>query len=249
MLKLLAVFLFLGLSSCASKQKIEQSDLHQRMGLSLYDQGNYPMALREFLIAEKLNPNNPVVQNNLGLTYFMRERYVLSEKHVKRALKLNPNYTDARNNLARILIEQGKYKEAEGELILALNDLTYTGQDRIYLNLGLVFFNQSQFEKARDYFVKSVGLQRDSCTGHSFLGRSYFELKNYEKASEVLDNAIGYCQKNFFDEPHYFSALTYYRLGQVEKATARFEEIMKLYPQGQYRDKSRAMLELLKKGP
>ncbi len=228
---------------------MEQSDLHQRMGLSLYDQGNYPMALREFLIAEKLNPNNPVVQNNLGLTYFMRERYALSEKHVKRALKLNPNYTDARNNLARILIEEGKYKEAEGELILALNDLTYTGQDRIYLNLGLVFFNQSQYEKARDHFVKSVGLQRDSCTGHSFLGRTYFELKNYEKASEVLDNAIGFCQKNFFDEPHYFSALTYYRLGQVEKAAARFEEILKLYPQGQYRDKSRAMLELLKKGP
>ena len=214
MLKFLAILFFLSLASCASSQKVEQSDLHQRMGLSLYDQGNYPMALREFLAAEKLNPNSPVVQNNLG----------------------------------RILIEVGKYKDAEKELMLALNDLTYSGQDRIYLNLGLVFFNQNQFEKARDNFVKSVNLQRDSCTGHSFLGRSYFELKKYEKAAEVLDNAIGYCQKNFFDEPHYYSALTYYRLGQVEKATARFQEIMKLYQQGQYRDKARAMLELLQKG-
>ncbi len=249
MLKLLAALLLISLSGCASKQKIEQSDLHQRLGLSLYEQGNYPLALREFLVAEQLNPSNPAVQNNLGLTYFMRERYELSEKYVRKALKLNPDFTDARNNLGRILIEEGKYKDAEKELTFALNDLTYTGQDRIYMNLGLLYFNQEQFEKARDMFLKSVHLQKDSCTGHNFLGRSYFELKNYDKAAEVLDSAIGYCQKNFYDEPHYYSALTYYRLGRIEKATARFEEILKLYPQGQYRDKARSMLEILKKGP
>ena len=249
MLKFVAIFILGVLSGCTSKQKIEQSDLHQRLGLSLYEQGNYPLALREFLAAEQLNPKSPVVQNNLGLTYFMRERYELSEKHVRKSLSMNPDYTDARNNLGRILIEEGKYKDAEKELLFALSDLTYSGQDRIYLNLGLVYFNQNQFEKARDMFTKSVNLQRDSCTGHSFLGRSYFELKNYEKAAEILDNAIGYCQKNFYDEPHYYSALTYYRLGRIEKSTARFEEIMKFYPQGQYRDKARAMLEILKKGP
>lgn len=249
MLKILVILLLFSLTACNTKQKEEQSDLHQRLGLSLYDQGNYPMALREFLVAEELNSKSPIVQNNLGLTYFMRERYELSEKHVRKALSLNPSYTDAKNNLGRILIEEGKYKEAEAILIESLNDLTYSGQDRIYLNLGLVYFNQKIYEKARDMFIKSVSLQRDNCTGHNYLGRSYFELKNYEKAAEVLESAIGYCQKGFFDEPHYYSALTYYRLGQVEKATARFEEIVKLYPQGQYRDKARAMLAILKKGP
>jgi type IV pilus assembly protein PilF len=256
MLKFLAILPFICLlsyvtvlSGCATTDNTEKADLHQRIGLSFYEQGNYPSALREFLAAEQLNPKNAAIQNNLGLTYFMRERYDLSEKHIRKALDLMHGYTDARNNLGRILIEEGKYAEAEKELKLVLNDLTYTGQDRAYMNLGLVYFNQNQFEKARDQFAKSVGLQRDSCTANTYLGRSYFEMKQYEKASEVLDNAIGYCQKNFFDEPHYYSALTYYRLGKTDKSTARFEEILKLYPQGQYRDKSRAMLEILKKGP
>ena len=137
MLKFVAIFILSVLSGCTSKQKIEQSDLHQRLGLSLYEQGNYPLALREFLAAEQLNPNSPVVQNNLGLTYFMRERYELSEKHVRKSLSMNPDYTDARNNLGRILIEEGKYKDAEKELLLALNDLTYSGQDPPDAWLGL----------------------------------------------------------------------------------------------------------------
>lgn len=205
------------------------------------------MALTEFLEADKLDPRNPAILNNLGLCYFMRERYELSEKHISEAIDISPKYTEARNNLSRVLIERGKFAEAEKQLRVVLEDLTYTGQDRAYMNLGLVYFNQSQFEKARESFFQSVKLQRQSCSANTYLGRSYFELKNYIKAAETLDSAIGFCQKDQFDEPHYYSALTYYRLGEKGKSKARFEEIMKLYPQGQYRDKARGMLELLKK--
>jgi tetratricopeptide (TPR) repeat protein len=246
MLKYLIILSFFMLGACASQEKIERAQLRQNLGLSYYEQGNYPMALKEFLIAEELNPKDPAIHNNLGLTYFMRERYELAEKHLKKSIDIQPKFTEARNNLARLYIEMKEHEKAEKELAIVLNDLTYTGMERAYMNYGLLYFNQGRFDKSRESFLKSVKIRRDSCSANSFLGRTYFELKNYTKAAEILDGAIGYCQKELFDEPHYYSALTYYRLGKTEKAAARFDEILKLYPQGMYRDKSRAMLEILK---
>lgn len=236
------------LLNCASSEKKEKADLHLRIGLSHYESQNYPMALKEFLEAERLDPDNSLIQNNLGLAYFIRERYEEAEKHVRKALSLNKDYTEARNNLSRILIERGKYTEAEAELQLVLADLTYTGLEKAYVNLGLAQFHQKKFSNAQQSFLKAVQSNRESCIGTTYLGRSYFELKNYQRASEILDQAIGYCHKNFYDEPHYYSALSYYRMGQSAKSVARFEEIIKIYPNGEYREKSRAMLDLIKKG-
>jgi type IV pilus assembly protein PilF len=247
MLKFLTILFFFCLVSCVTAEKKERAQLHQRIGLSYYEAGNYPLALRELKTAYDLDSDNPVILNNLGLTYFMRERLDLAEEYIRRAIKNQADYTDARNNLARVLIELKKYADAEKELHIVLEDLTYTAQDRAYVNLGLVYFNQRQYTKAREAFLKSVNIQRDSCTANTYLGKSHFELQNYSKAAEVLDNAIGFCQRAFYDEPHYYSALTYYRLGETQKSVARFEEIIKLYPNGQYRDKSRAMLDLIKK--
>jgi tetratricopeptide (TPR) repeat protein len=247
MLKFLTILSFCFVLGCATAEKKERAQLHLKIGLSHYENRNYPLALQEFLNAEKLDPENPAVLNNLGLTYFMRERYDLAESNIRKAIELAPNFTDARNNLARVLIEKGKYTEAQKELKIVLDDLTYTGQERAYLNLGLSYFNQGEYLQAREAFLKSVNIQRESCTANTYLGRSHFELKNYAKAAEILDNAIGFCSKSAYDEPHYYSALTYYRLGQPEKSMARFEEILRLYPNGQYRDKSRAMLDLIKK--
>jgi type IV pilus assembly protein PilF len=249
MLKFITILCFFLLASCASSSpdKTDRANLHQRIGLSYYETGNYPLALKEFKTAYELDPKNPAILNNLGLVYFHRERYDLAEQHVRKALAMNSEYTDARNNLARILIELKKYDEAEKELKLVIDDLTYTGIDRGYMNLGLLYFNQGEFQKARESFLKTVGLQKESCTANTYLGKSHFELKNYPKAAEILDNAIGFCQTSAYDEPHYYSALTYYRLGETEKSLARFEEILKLYPNGVFRDKSRAMLDLIKK--
>jgi Tfp pilus assembly protein PilF len=244
------IFIAIFLASCASlkNDNKEKATLYVQMGISQLENEDFPNALKSFLEAEKLDPNNAVVQNNLGLTFFLRERYDLSESHFRKALSLEPRFTDARNNLARVLIEEKKYAEAEKELKIVLNDLTYNGFAKAYVNLGLSKFNQGRFQDALAAFDKSVDLEHDNCIANTYYGRSLFELKDYEKASHALDRAISFCQKQLYDEPHYYSALTYFRLGQKEKSIARFEEILKLYPNGKYRDKARAMLDLIRKG-
>jgi type IV pilus assembly protein PilF len=250
MRRLLLFFILLPLIGCASWQNDnkEKAALFAQIGNSNFEGGDYPAALRALLQAEKLDPENAPVQNNLGLVYFMRERYDTSEKHLHRALTLQPNFTDARNNLARVLIEEGRYTEAKKELRIVLNDLTYNGFAKAYINLGLAYFNEKNYQQSMTAFGKTIELENDNCVAHSYYGRSLFELKEYSRAASALDRAISFCQKQLYDEPHYYSALAYYRTGQKSKAVARFEEIIKIYPNGTYRDKSKAMLDLIGKG-
>ncbi|MGZ3745109.1 MAG: tetratricopeptide repeat protein [Pseudobdellovibrionaceae bacterium] len=217
------------------------------MGSSQFENGNYPAALSDLLKAEELDPTNPAVQNNLGLVYFMRQRLDLAEKHLRRALSLNKKYSDARNNLVSILIEEGKFQEAEKEVLLVIDDLTYPSVDKAYINLGLAQFNQKNYTQSKESFLHAINFSRSNCVANTYYGRSFFEMNDYDNASAALDTAIGFCQRSLYDEPHYYSALTYYRLGNKEKAMARFSEIVKLYPEGKYREKSRAMLEMLRK--
>lgn len=217
------------------------------MGSSQFESGNYPGALASLLKAEELDSKNPAIQNNLGLVYFMRQRFDLSEKHLRKALSLNSKYSEARNNLARVLIEEGKFVEAEKEARIVIDDLTYPAIDKAYINLGLVQFNQKKYNDAKDTFLNAINVSRDNCVANTYYGRSFFEMKDYNKAASALDHAISFCQRALFDEPHYYSALTYYRLGDKDKSMARFSEIVKLYPEGKYREKSKAMLDMLRK--
>ncbi len=245
---LCAIPVVVSMMGCASTQNREKADLYLRMGSSLIEEGNYPSALSALLKAQELDPENPLVLNNLGQVYFLRERYDLAEKQFRKAITIQPKYTDARNNLSRVLIEEGKYSDAEKELNIVLSDLTYGAADRAYINLGLAKFNQKQFPQAEQAFAKALQSKNDDCVASNYYGRSIFEQKDYGRAVEALDRAIGFCQKNLFDEPHYFSALAYYRLGDKSKATARFEEIIRYYPDGKYREKAKGMLDLLRKG-
>jgi len=249
-MRLSVVFiLFLALTSCASmgNEEKQAAMLHQQIGTSHLMNGNYPLALTELLIAEDLDPSNPSIQNNLGLAYFVRDRLELSEKHTRQALKLDPKFSDARNNLARILIERSKFPEAIKELQPVLDDLTYTSPEKPLTNMGVAYFKMGQFEKAKGYFAKAIDYKRDDCQAQNFYGRTLYEMKDFKRAQEALDRAVGFCMRGQFDEPHYYSALTLYQLGQKSRAVTRFEEVIKLYPHGNYVEKSKSMLETIKR--
>lgn len=232
-------------SSSEKKQLLAKS--HLDLGNSFYNQQRYPEALREILKAQKLDPNNPIILNALGLTYHARGRSDLGIKALNEALDKDPNYTEARNNLVRVLIEAKNFKAAEKELAIVKKDLTYGALDKVYLNEGLLYYDQKKFDKSLEPFAKAIEYSRSSCSAHHFYGRSLFELKKYEEASSALDRAIAFCQRAGNDEPHYYSALSHYRAGDKRKAMVRFEEILQLYPNGQYFDRSKSLLEMVRK--
>jgi Tfp pilus assembly protein PilF len=240
------IFVSIGCSSLRSNDE-ELAKVHLQIGTSQLNSGSYPQALSELLLSESLNPDDPITQNNLGLAYFFRERADLAEIHLRKALKLKSDYSDARSNLSRILIDRGRYQEAIKEAQIVTQDLTYPTPEKPLINIGMAQFKLGNYGLAQRTFQKAIDYQRDNCTAQSFYGRCLFEQHEYSKAAEALDRAASFCQRSQFDEPHYYSALSYYELGQKQKAESRLEGLLKLYPQGKYTEKAKTMLETIRR--
>lgn len=234
-------------SACGTSQKKrDEASLRLRIGTSLFAQGQYPGALRELLAAENLDPENEIIQNNLGLTYFMREKYDLASEHLLKALDLKPSYSEARNNYGRVLIEVEKYDLAVVELKKVVADLTYDDPVKAWVNLGLAYFRKGDFKEAKEMFLTGIRVNRNHCLGQTMYGRSLFELADFKNAAQALDNAVLICRPLKFEEPYYYSGLSYYKLGRTSTAVARMEEILSLYPKGQFAKKARSALKSMK---
>lgn len=245
---LLTIFIFVGCATFVPTEENDKAALHLQIGNDYLKKENYPLALKELLIAEDLSPTNPYIQANLGMVYFMRERYELAEKHYRKSISLKPDFTDAKNNLSRAFIEIGQYRQAEVLLKEVLADLTYVDFPKAYANYGVLEFKRKNYTAAITYFKKSLERDRENCYTQVYHGRSYLELKDTQFAVVQLEKAIPFCSQIESDEAHFYSAIALYRNNQKDKARMRFEELIRVYPSGYNIEKAQKMLELLKKG-
>lgn len=219
--------------------------LHLQIGTGYLSSGNYPLAMSELLKAEQLDPKNPVILNNLGLAFFVRGKLKQAEEKFRAAIAISPRFSDAKNNLGRTLTDEGQAAEAVRILRDVEGDLTYQFPEKTFSNLGIVYFTLGNFKKAEEYLARSLELRRQNCTTAGYYGRTLLEMKRVAQSAEVLDQAIEFCRKEKFEEPIYFSAMSYFTLGDKEKARARIDELLKDYPKSKYVAKAKGMLELL----
>jgi type IV pilus assembly protein PilF len=242
----LGFFIIVIFSGCANVElRQEQAQLHLRIGTSLLIKGRYPQALAELLEAENLDGSDAVIQNNLGLAYFVRHEYDIAETHIKKAIEANPKYSDAKNNLGRVYIELARYDDAIRELNLVTKDLTYPNPEKAYVNLGLAYLKKGDSQTSQGMFKKSIEANSRFCPGYNYYGQSLFQQQKYELAIDAFESALKLCN-NSYDEAHYYSALSYFKIGEKEKAQARFQEVIKLYPSSEYAAKSKAMLKIIR---
>jgi type IV pilus assembly protein PilF len=244
-LLILLASIFLAACTSVSKDNKERASLYLKIGTGHLAQGNYPQALTELLKAEQLDPKNPMVLNNLGLVYYLRGHLPKAETKFREAIQAEPRFSDAKNNLARTLMDQKRYPEALKLLHAVESDLTYQAPEKTFSNLGMAYFEQGQYKKAEDYLARSIEIRRQNCTTTHYYGRTLLELKRLKESAEALDQAVEYCRPNRFEEPLYFSAMSYFSLGEKEKSRARLDELLKEYPKSKFVGKAKGMLELL----
>lgn len=240
-----SILLFSACASHRADQAKQRAALHMQIGSSLLEAGKYPEALAELMRAERLDSSNPAVHNYLGLAYSIRGRPKEAELHYIKAIELNAGYSDARSNLARLQIDQKKYDQAIKNLSVVENDLTYASPEKALTLMGMAYFEQGKWRKAEEYLARAMNVRRDSCITSVFYGRALFEGKKLDEAAGILDLAVENCRSAKYEEPLFFSAMTYYSLGEKEKSKARLEELISGYPRSRYITKAKGLMGLL----
>lgn len=239
---LLLVVAMILVTACASKNnlKAKQAEIYFGAGTQSLMDKQYTEALKNLLEANKLDPNNSEILNNLGMAYYFKGENELAIKHLFQALKLNENNSDAKINLASIYYKAGKIQEAEKLYKKVLKDLTYDKQARTYFNLGIIELNERKNNvAAENYFKKSIKEDDNYCPAYYHLGLIQYNRRQFNSSLRNFKEAsMGTCYES--PAPHYYQALSMIELRRYEDARIKLDEIDTRFKNSQYSAKARA---------
>lgn len=230
------------LTSCASKEsdlKQKQANLYFGAGTQSLIDKQYTEALKNLLEANKLDPENSEILNNLGMAYYFKGERDLAVKHLTRSLELNEKNSDARINLASIYFKDNNFAAAEKTYKQVLKDLTYDKQARTYYNLGMLEIQgRRDLVAAENYFKKSIKEDDNYCPSYYQLGLIQYQRRQFNSSLRNFKEAsMGTCFNS--PAPHYYQALSMIELRRYDEARAKLDEIDTRFKKSTYAVKAR----------
>ncbi len=136
--------------------------------------------------ALKYNPYNPALYLNLARVEASQDKLVEAQQYIGAALQLKQNYIEAIFLLSQIQVSQGQIKEAitSVEVAAQINPTN----PLIYFQLGLLKYNDKNYQGAVEAFGKAVELNSQYANAQYFLGLSYARLGRSADAIVQFEN-------------------------------------------------------------
>ncbi len=226
----LSLFLVFFIASCAANIEVrkKQEEASRNLGEVYMQQGDFSLALREFLKAEKIYSKDPILQNDLGLAYMAKDRLDLAVKHFKKAVKLKPDYAAARNNLGTAYLAKKEWDVAIACFKEIIDDIFYTTPHYSLTNLGWAYYNKQEYEVAEKYYSDALKLEPTFIIALRGLGRTYMAMEKAADAITMLEKAV----KNYprSAESYFYLAKAYSLSGEYKKAVSAYNKLIELAP-------------------
>jgi type IV pilus assembly protein PilF len=220
----------IGIWSCAANLSVQkkQEEASRNLGEAFYQQGNYTAALREFLKAESLYPDDPFLQNDLGLAYKAKKQPDLAIEHFKKALEINPEYAPAKNNLGTAYLDKRDWDTAITYFNSVSKNLLYTTPHLPLANLGWAYYNKKKYHLAEKYYREALDLKPKFFSAMRGLGLTYMAMGRLDDAEKLLESAV----KDYPDADLLYLDLgkLYSESGQQEKALTAYQKVIELSP-------------------
>jgi len=215
--------------SCAGNLELRkrQEETTRDLGEVHMGRGDYISALREFLKAEKIYPDDPYLQNDLGLLYKKKERFDLSITHFKRALALKPDYADAKNNLGTVYMAQEDWDTAIVVFKEITGDLLYATPQNPLFNLGLAYYHKNAYEPAEKYFNDCLKYYQDGFRKDITYIKTLYHLGRIYLSSERIPQAVSVLEKAIQDAPR--AAELYLYLGNAHTLSRDYQKGLNAY--------------------
>lgn len=155
----------------------------------MYDNGDYEGALEVLKEGIQLYPHSVELYVGLGYTRLAREEYVWAKQDFERALVLDGEHEDALVGLGEVMLRFGRRQEALALFEKARGTGCLDDLD-LLLSMGRALYRERMFEHAREVFVETVRLHRDSAEALAALGYTLHRLNDESGARRELRSAL-----------------------------------------------------------
>ena len=147
------------------------------------------MAEKAYLNALKADPEYRITYRMLGRLYMQKGQWSDATRYLRQALKqpnvINP--VQLYNWLAYSEYRKGNLSEAEKAWLKALD---IRDNDRIRLNLALVYKEGNRFDLAKASLLKALEINPKLPSAHFALGEIYYKRNKYRKARKHFNEVI-----------------------------------------------------------
>ena len=242
---LLLLFLLLSfLAACANTARLkEQAGNHINIGSAYLGSGQYNSAMKEFLQAERLTPEDPKVHFLLGIAYHGRG---LDERAIgafQRAIDLNPDDPAVHNFLGAVYLGKGRLDDAIACFNRALSNPLYDTPATALYNLGRAYYEKGQYDPALKHYRDAAAREPDTVLMpliEKDIGRVWLAKDDPEEAIRHFLKSIELAPS--LAESHYWLGVCYQKQNRTGDAAAAFQMAIKLAPASEFGRKAKQQL-------
>lgn len=219
---------------------------HLNIGGDHLQNGRGALALREFLLAESLDPKNPRIQYALGEAYLAQKKPDQAEEHMLRSLELLESFHDARLSLSALYIVQGRYADAQVACQTLLDDPTFSSPWRALANRGWSEFKLGKVVEARETLNEARDYAHEYWPALLSLAVVESETGRRKEAIHLLQEVIDIGPPERVQaEANYRLAENYIALGRRDRAVGHLTTAAARAPEGVWGRRSAEYLQLL----
>lgn len=200
----------------------DYADAHSELGIYYYKTGQLASALDVFKRLAEVEPDYPHLYYNMGLVYRGMEDYARAAEMYNRALAPAPGDSDAWNNLGVAYYLMGEHDKAAEAFERALE--IDPDDPNAFANLKIVPGTHRAESLRKTYLQATV----EELRLHIETGAALYVNGDYWRAEEEFKKALEIDRDNF--KANNNIALTYLKLGEIEKARKHFNRALEANP-------------------
>jgi Tfp pilus assembly protein PilF len=231
----------------AQEQAQKQAQARYNVAIDHLDNGRTPLALRELLAAEQLDPLDPMIQFAMAEAYRRTGRTELAIAHLERTMQLKPDFQAARLNLSGVYIQTGDYQQAAQHARILVEDATFPTPWRALTNLGWAEYRLGNREAARRHLELATEYSENYWPALLNLGILESEEGRRPEALSLFQRVLARKPGPLPEaEAHFRIAEIFIALGQQERAVPHLVAAAESRPNGKWGEKSAEYLKLLR---
>jgi len=227
-----ALIVILALIGCVTTgQKVDKSKMaegYYTKGVSYLQEKNYEMASVEFNRSLQYDSNYKRSYYGLGIINDYQGKLEEAAKYYQKAIDKDSEFSEAYNALGVVYSKQKKWNEAINAFNKALENKLYTTPHIPYLNLGDLYMEQKEYEKAAVAYRESKRFVNIEWTIIK-LGTALMEAGKTKEAIAEFQEGIGIAPQNA--NMRYGLALAFLKDGNKKSALTEFKKAAELAPQ------------------